>query len=53
VKTLIYLIIAFIAKKLCPELILVENHFSRYSEMSKQVGGPTFVHESLVTSEET
>ncbi|TFY61207.1 hypothetical protein EVJ58_g4658 [Rhodofomes roseus] len=28
---------AFIAKKLCPELILVETHFDRYMEMSKRV----------------
>lgn len=28
---------AFIAKKLCPDLILVENHFQRYMEMSKKV----------------
>ncbi|KAG8898683.1 hypothetical protein FRB99_007231 [Tulasnella sp. 403] len=28
---------SFIAKKLCPHLILVPAHFSRYSEMSKQV----------------
>ncbi|KDQ57446.1 hypothetical protein JAAARDRAFT_129936 [Jaapia argillacea MUCL 33604] len=27
----------FIAKKLCPELIFVKMHFSRYSEMSDQV----------------
>ncbi|KAI0949222.1 hypothetical protein AcW1_008900 [Taiwanofungus camphoratus] len=27
----------FIAKKLCPDLILVENHFHRYMEMSKRV----------------
>ena len=25
--------LAFIAKKLCPELILVETHFARYMEM--------------------
>ena len=29
--------VAFIAKKLCPELILVKNTFSRYSEMSRKV----------------
>ena len=28
---------AFIAKKLCPELILVETHFARYMEMSRRV----------------
>ncbi|PCH43374.1 IMS-domain-containing protein [Wolfiporia cocos MD-104 SS10] len=28
---------AFIAKKLCPDLILVENRFHRYSEMSKRI----------------
>lgn len=28
---------AFIARKLCPELILVKNTFSRYSEMSRKV----------------
>ncbi|KAH9935682.1 uncharacterized protein B0H18DRAFT_976825 [Fomitopsis serialis] len=28
---------SFIAKKLCPELILVETHFDRYMEMSKRV----------------
>ncbi|KIY74363.1 IMS-domain-containing protein [Cylindrobasidium torrendii FP15055 ss-10] len=27
----------FIAKKLCPELIFVKNHFARYSEMSKKI----------------
>lgn len=27
----------FIAKKLCPDLILVSNHFSRYSDMSDSV----------------
>jgi nucleotidyltransferase/DNA polymerase involved in DNA repair len=27
----------FIAKKLCPDLILVSNHFSRYTEMSEAV----------------
>lgn len=29
--------LAFIAKKLCPDLILVENHFHRYMELSKKV----------------
>ncbi len=29
--------IAYIAKKLCPELTLLANHFSRYSEMSTKV----------------
>lgn len=29
--------VAFIAKKLCPHLILVKAHFERYSEMSKQI----------------
>ena len=29
--------LAFIAKKLCPELILVETHFARYMEMSRRV----------------
>ena len=28
---------AYIAKKLCPELTLLANNFSRYSEMSKKV----------------
>ncbi|KAF9813638.1 hypothetical protein IEO21_05470 [Rhodonia placenta] len=28
---------SFIAKKLCPDLILVENHFHRYMELSKKV----------------
>lgn len=28
---------AFIAKKLCPNLTIVSNHFSRYSEKSKVV----------------
>uniref|UniRef100_A0A8H8CPL3 DNA polymerase kappa n=1 Tax=Psilocybe cubensis TaxID=181762 RepID=A0A8H8CPL3_PSICU len=27
----------FIAKKLCPELIFIPNHFARYSEMSSKV----------------
>jgi DNA polymerase kappa len=27
----------FIAKKLCPDLIFVSNHFSRYSDMSNTV----------------
>lgn len=27
----------FIAKKLCPDLILVSNNFSRYAEMSAKV----------------
>jgi len=27
----------FIAKKLCPDLIIVSNHFSRYSDMSDTV----------------
>lgn len=27
----------YIARKLCPHLIVVKNHFSRYSEMSKKV----------------
>lgn len=27
----------FIAKKLCPELILVKLNFTRYSEMSRKV----------------
>jgi len=29
--------IAHIAKKLCPQLILVPNNFSRYSEMSNKI----------------
>lgn len=29
--------IGFVAKKLCPELILVKMHFARYSEMSNKV----------------
>jgi DNA polymerase kappa len=29
--------VGFIAKKLCPEITFVPNHFSRYSEMSKKV----------------
>ncbi|KZT10718.1 DNA/RNA polymerase [Laetiporus sulphureus 93-53] len=28
---------SFVARKLCPDLILVENRFGRYTEMSKQV----------------
>jgi DNA polymerase kappa len=31
------LAIGFIAKKLCPELIQISNHFSRYSEVSGKV----------------
>jgi len=27
----------FVAKKLCPDLIFVSNHFSRYMEMSNQI----------------
>jgi DNA polymerase kappa len=27
----------YIAKKLCPQLIVVSSHYSRYSEMSKAV----------------
>lgn len=29
--------LAFIAKKLCPDLILVQTHFDRYMEMSRRV----------------
>jgi len=28
---------AFVAKKLCPDLILVKNRFWRYSEMSEMI----------------
>jgi hypothetical protein len=30
-------LIAFIAKKLCPQLIIVQTHFPRYIEISRQV----------------
>ncbi len=29
--------VAFIARKLCPELVVISNHFHRYSEMSEKV----------------
>ena len=28
---------AFIARKLCPELTVISNHFHRYAEMSEKV----------------
>ena len=37
IQSILILAIAFVAKKLCPDLIILPMHFDRYGEMSRQV----------------
>ena len=37
IESLINFVQVFVAKKLCPDLIIVSNRFSRYAEMSEKI----------------